>query len=257
MLMRRLLRVGPGWRHCDRYYHGDERNQVSASEAPRERNDVHGPPLPINTRSLGRAGGLDAELGRESEEARRTFVENPRQASEDKVAGGLKRECVHRDDGRRDQRLRCLLNRQRIVNRRPARVCSWTHRRTGEWWQRSRRMLMRGVSRRVRLVRMADDLTDHGADRATGHDGRHGKRPELSTHQIASISILHAASECQKLNRVATPKLRGWFVKYPIRALVPRSWSNESNARSSVTLLTKKETSHVSRRTPARRLTRS
>ena len=42
-----------------------------------------------------------------------------------------------------------------------------------------------------------------------------------------------------------------------MRASVPRSRSKDSRARSSVTLLTKTETSQLLRRRPARRLTRS
>lgn len=61
----------------------------------------------------------------------------------------------------------------------------------------------------------------------------------------------------QKSKRVVIPNVRGWFVRNPMRARVPRSRSSDDSARSSVTLLTKTPTSQAARRRPTRRLTMS
>lgn len=61
----------------------------------------------------------------------------------------------------------------------------------------------------------------------------------------------------QKSKRVVIPNVRGWFVRNPMRARVPRSRSSDDSARSSVTLLTKTPRSQVARRRPTRRLTMS
>src|SRR5690242_18407290 len=66
-----------------------------------------------------------------------------------------------------------------------------------------------------------------------------------------------AVLDAQKFTRSEVPNVRGWFVRYPMRALVPRSWSSARSARSSVRLLAYSEKSHFSCLIPIRAFTMS